>query len=625
VAVVVLLALRTLAALLGRPLPAWDTWRAGSVLPMVLGAVIASAAIGTIAFAAVPSPERVSQTYDAVFHLNAAQSIVQTGDASSLHLYRLTHPTQSTAFYPAVWHSLVALTVQITGVPVTVATNAAWIATAGPVFAFGCAFTAAVLFGGTAFRGEAPALQRPVIAAVSALLASTFVAFPYLLLDFGTLYPNGLAYTTLPVGLALCAAVLAWPAASPWQPESPAPRWRTGLLLLAWLGAAAFTHPRSVVALVALAVPMLVAWFASRMRALSARGERERRRAQRYTLLLVVAVLLLLVLAGVFIYHYYDVASRPISDHLNGPPARAREGFAQALLQGLLTTSLVSPAQSALPPSVLLAAVALAGLVAMALRPGLRWAAVGYLLVVLLYAFAAGSDSDLAKLATGLWDKDKFRILAMLPTIGVPVVAWTVTVGAFEAVAGLRHRRTHDREPRRRTLAAAAAVAALLVAVVTWVGPALGGVSSAIGVVFSLPRSDKHGLLLDEDQSVLLSQVGRFVPAGQTIIDDPWNGSALAWALGQRQTLFPHLGGYWGTERKRIALHLDRYATDPRVCTAVRHLDLHWVLADPQRLWNNRSEAKAFFGIDRAVKGDGVRLVASSGTAGLYRLTACWP
>ena len=51
-------------------------------------------------------------------------------------------------------------------------------------------------------------------------------------------------------------------------------------------------------------------------------------------------------------------------------------------------------------------------------------AAVTYLAIVLLYAAAAGSNSDLAKLATGLWDKDKYRILAMLPTIAVPVVAW---------------------------------------------------------------------------------------------------------------------------------------------------------------------------------------------------------
>ncbi|MDQ1530168.1 MAG: hypothetical protein QOE37_273 [Microbacteriaceae bacterium] len=625
VAVVVLLAVRVLAAMLGAPLPAWDAWRARAVLPVLLAAAIASVAIATIAFAAVPSPDRVSQTYDAVFHLNAAESIVQTGDASSLHLYRLTHPTQSTAFYPAVWHSIVALTAGITHVPITVATNAVWIATAGPVFSLGCAFAAAVLFGGTAFRGEAPALQRTVVAAVAALLASAFVAFPYLLLDFGTLYPNGLAYTTLPVGLALVAAVLAWPAAAPWRPESPGARWRTGLLVVAWLGAAAFTHPRSAVALLALAAPLLVAWFAARMRALAIRGDKERRRARRYTLLLLAGIVLVIALAGLVVYTYYDVASRPIADHLNGPPARARESFGQALLQGLLATSLVSPAQSPLAPSVLLAAVALAGLVAMGLRPGLRWAVAGYLLIVLLYAFAAGSDSDLAKVATGLWDKDKFRILAMLPTIGVPVVAWTVTVGAFEAAAALRQGRAHDREPRPRALIAGAVVAALLVAVVTWVGPALGGVSSAIGVVFSLPRSDKGGLLLDEDQAVLLTEVGRFVPAGQTIVENPWNGSALAWALGGRQTLFPHLGGYWGKERKVVALHLDDYATDPRVCNAVRHLHLHWVLNDPQRLWNNRSEAKAFFGIDRAVKGKGVRLVASSGTAALYRLTACWP
>jgi len=243
---------------------------------------------------------------------------------------------------------------------------------------------------------------------------------------------------------------------------------------------------------------------------------------------------------------------------------------------------------------------------------------------VLLYAAAAGSDSDLAKLATGLWDKDKFRILAMLPTIAVPVVAWTLAAGGTELVAVLR-RRTHRRQdPRNRTVIAAVSAATLLVAAITWFGPALTGVGTAIGIVFSLPDTDKHQRLLDADEVLLLQQVGRFVPAGQVIVDDPWNGTGLAWALGGRQTLFPHLGGYWGTERKLVAEHLDSAPHDPAVCAAVRHLNLHWLLMDPQRLGNNTSEAKAFFGIDRAAAGSGVRLVASSGSTRLYRITACW-
>ena len=56
------------------------------------------------------------------------------------------------------------------------------------------------------------------------------------------------------------------------------------------------------------------------------------------------------------------------------------------------------------------AAALLAALAAAVARRGLRWPVVTVLIVALLYAAAAGSDSDVAKVATGLWDKDKFRI-----------------------------------------------------------------------------------------------------------------------------------------------------------------------------------------------------------------------
>ena len=473
---------------LGVALPPWDTWRPVSWLPVLAGAAIASTAITIVAFAAVPSPDRITQTYDTVFHLNAAASIVGSGDASSLHLYRLTNPGKSLAFYPAVWHSLTALGSEVTGVDIPVAANATWIATAGPVFSLGGAFAAAVLFGRSGLRrDDATAAQRTIVATVAAVLASTFVAFPYLLLDFGTLYPNGLAYTILPAGLALVAALLPFPAAAHWRPEAPGARWRTVLLLLGWAAAAAFAHPRSAVALLVLATPLVVAWFAARMIALAATGQRGRRRARISWLVAVVGAALLVVIAVVVVLHYYSAGGRPISDHLNGPPALARESFPQALLQGLLATSLVVPGQVPLPPSVLLAVVAFVGLIAALLRPGLRWVVVTYLALVLLYGFAAGSDSDLAKIATGLWDKDKFRIVAILPTIGVPLAAWTITAGAAELTGSLRSRVARRNDPRRRTVALVTAAVTALVAVTAWFGPALGGVSSAMGEVFRLP------------------------------------------------------------------------------------------------------------------------------------------
>jgi hypothetical protein len=621
-AVVARLGLRAL----GIAPPPWDTWRPASWVPVLVGAVVATTAITIVAFAHVPSPDRIAQTYDTVFHLNAAASIVDTGDASSLHLYRLTNPGKTIAFYPAVWHSLTALGAETTGVDIAVAANATWIATAGPVFSLGGAFVAAVLFGRAGLRrDDAPAAQRTIVATVAAVLASTFVAFPYLLLDFGTLYPNGLAYTILPAGLAIVATLLPFPVKAPWRPEAPGARWRSVVLLLAWAAAAAFAHPRSAVALLVLGTPLVVAWFAARMVALAATGQRGRRRARLSWLIAVAAAVVLVVLAVLFVLHYYSVGSRPISDHLNGPPALARESFPMALLQGLLATSLVVPGQVPLPPSVLLAVVAFVGLIAALLRPGLRWVVVTYLALVLLYGFAAGSDSDIAKIATGLWDKDKFRIVAILPTIGVPLAAWTITVGAAELTSTLRSRVARRQDPRGRTVAIVTAAVTALVALTAWFGPALGGVSTSLGAVFELPAHQKDGGLLDADETELLEHVGEFVPKGQIIVGNPWNGSALAWALGGRQTLFPHLGGHWTTNGRIIEKHLDDFATNARVCPAVRAEKVHWVITDPGRLRLDPKAAGRFAPIDRVVTRPGAAtLVASSGSTKLWRLDACW-
>src|SRR4051794_13414216 len=297
--VAVLLGCRTLVERRRGRLPGWDSWR--SFAPIGLAALVAAVAVGLLAFGAVPAADRISQTYDAVFHLNAAQYVAQSGDASSLHLYRLVHPTKGLAFYPAVWHSIVALTAGLTGLSIPAATNAAWIGTAGTIFPLGVAFAAATLFGGAGPRRSGPVShQRTLVAATAALLGSAFATFPFLLLDFGTLYPNGLAYTMLPTGLALIALLLPWPERAMWRPE-PAPRGRVLLLAAGWATAALFTHPRSMVAIGALAAPLVVAWFIARMRALAITGERGRRRARTLSILVIGGVVVAAVLALGFI------------------------------------------------------------------------------------------------------------------------------------------------------------------------------------------------------------------------------------------------------------------------------------------------------------------------------------
>ncbi|UNX55745.1 hypothetical protein MF406_05775 [Georgenia sp. TF02-10] len=55
------------------------------------------------------APDALQQIFDPVFHLNAAQTILRTGDASSFGGLDPMYGSATGVFYPAVWHSLVAL------------------------------------------------------------------------------------------------------------------------------------------------------------------------------------------------------------------------------------------------------------------------------------------------------------------------------------------------------------------------------------------------------------------------------------------------------------------------------------------------------------------------------------
>ncbi len=71
-------------------------------------------------------PAHISQTFDAIVHLNTVAFAVDTGDASAFHIGL----TSDIGFYPNGWHTVAALAAQVTGASVPVAVNAANIALA---------------------------------------------------------------------------------------------------------------------------------------------------------------------------------------------------------------------------------------------------------------------------------------------------------------------------------------------------------------------------------------------------------------------------------------------------------------------------------------------------------------
>lgn len=571
-------------------------WRSLSLLG---AAALSSIACGALLLAGIGDPENISLSYDAVFHLSASAAVLETGDASSLSLYEVSNPgTAASDFYPAAWHSLVALIAASAGVGIPVATNAAVVAVAVAAWIPGVVFLTDALFP----RHR----RRTLLLVAAAVLASCFAAFPYLLVDWGTLYPTYLAYALLPAGLGLLVLIL--------RGER---RLLTGGLLAVWLLAEVFAHPRSLPTYAVLATPLLVTAVTVALVRMH-RNEETRRRARLSAVTLVAGAVIALPLALLTLFSLFDTPGRPISDRLNGGPARANQAALDALGQAVGLGPVVSPSETAVPPSVLLAAAVLLGVVLCLRHPSLLWVVASWGALVVLYTLAASSDADAAKVLTGLWYKDKYRLMAALPVLAAPLAALGVATAANALTRLLQARAGRG---------SALVVTSLLLAAVassSWSGPSLQGVVSATRTVFTAADDAATGALIDEDARKLLETVDDHVPEGRLVLGNPWRGAALTWPLGDREPVFPHLTGDWDEPRIVLAQRLDAALVDPAVCAAAEELGATYVFTSGGLLGGGGEPAAFYSGIDRAIGVPGLLTeVAREGDAALYALTAC--
>jgi len=200
----------------------------------------------------------------------------------------------------------------------------------------------------------------------------------------------------------------------------------------------------------------------------------------------------------------------------------------------------------------------------------------------------------------------------VLPTVAVPLA----TIGILHAARIVSSQRTH---------ASVVAAATALVATTAWWSPATTRELDAVRDAFALHPADTQGVFVDDDEYEFLLRLDEHVPEGALVAGNPWNGSTMAWAVGGRRALFPHLVGEWSPDALIVATSLDRARDDPSVCEAVRRLDLEYVLDDPGMLWGNPAEADAFHGISAAPASGVLTEIARAGETVLYRISGCDP
>jgi hypothetical protein len=350
-------------------------------------------------------------------------------------------------------------------------------------------------------------------------------------------------------------------------------------------------HPNVVVSL------LLLVTAAGATIAVQWATEPSRQQGRRFTGVLVGGVVVALL-------ELWFVGRSPVFAAVRGTSWPRRESLAQAAGEW------VAAAPQRVPVPVLLALLVGVGFVAAVRSPRDRWLAVAHLAAGAAFVLVAGSDSTSVRALSGPWYDDPFRLAALLGVTAVPLAvlgverAGVAVLGLVGQVAG-----------RVRWTGLVVPLLALLV-----VGLTGGGYARANARVLATWYAGTP--LAGPQEQALLARLPRWVPEGTSVAGNPWNGSALAGAIGGVPVLYPHLQGDWGADRDAVAADLDEAATSPSVCAAARRLHVGFVVDGSVTFWPGDRRQAAYAGLSVAGR-PGFERVDSGGRLTLYRITAC--
>ncbi|WP_432393930.1 DUF6541 family protein [Pseudarthrobacter sp. L19] len=536
--------------------------------------------------------DNISQTFDNVFHLNAVRYIVDTGNASSLRVSGFTSSTGMGGFYPAAWHDVASLTQQLTGSTVPAAVNATNVAISGLVWPLSCLLLATSLFG-----------HRRIVVVTAAAMSAGFSSFPYLMLDFGVLYPNLLSIALLPAAIGFAAMALR--AAKGLE----VPTLTAWLLAVGAVPGVALAHPSTLMALLAWTLPAVAAAGLALVRRWRGRWGTARSTVAvalgfaAYTAVLLVAWKLV----------------RPDEAQSTWQPI---QGLAQAFGQALTS------APQGRPIPWFIFAATLAGIWAMLRHRRQLWLLAMFAISCIMFIVVSGYPfGPFRTWFTGVWYNDPFRLAALLPVAALPVAALGVlwladdvipTVWNRIGAAGDRVRALRVSASRSKAASAAAALVAFAgVLLLTQGGTVSAAVASAAGSYALTPASR----LVDSNEMKLLVRAGQEIPADIVVVSSPWTGASMVYAIADRKSLTPHIFSEFGADTSAILNRLNQAGTDPKICDIVRKMKTYYVLDFGTREIHGAVHTMpGLVGMDTNPE---FSLVDHEGEAKLYKVTSC--
>lgn len=521
----------------------------------------------------IADPDAISQTNDAVFHMNAVRFILENTDASSLHVSGMIG---GNGFYPAAWHAIVSLIVLLTGTSIPVAANALTIVIGTMVWSIGIAWLTRVL------------TSSDVVAGVAAILSGALQTFPLLMFQWGVLFPNALSIAILPAAVALVISLRPW--------EDLALRWRpivrSVVFLFVALAALVFSQPAALLPWAAI----LALWATAQLMTTSG--------VSRY----LRGALIAAMWAGLAVL-WLTLSRQTSGSHW--PPFR---GKLEALLDVILN------GQLRIPFAIGVSMFMVVGLVVAWRAVRMRWFVFAWLLVSGLYLLVAAVGAPLIRVnVLGAWYADPYRIAALAPLVVIPLAALGLhtLVGLVVRLA----RRGEGGSERPEAIATLLSAVVFMVVLVLVRPVAMPSFIEATFDEESRYAADADSFL-SPDERALLESLDEYVEPGARVLSNPSTGAGFGY-LFSGVDVFPRT---WSTPRSEawavLAASLRDASTDPAVCEALA------AYSDPEYVLD--------FGIGDVTPGryesegmtdfagrPGFEKVAEVGDASLWRITAC--
>lgn len=533
----------------------------------------------------------ISQTYDANFHLNAIRYIVDTGNASSLHLASMTAGDNPAAFYPAAWHSIAALMLSTTGAETPVIANALTVVIGGIIWPL----TVIYLVRNLA-KVSGPALLA------TGILCSAYVGFPLLLIFFGVLYPNALSIALMPAGLALVAQLFR---------ATRVRRIQTIPALLMGLPTAlgiALAHPNGIMSLLVMLVPLIL-YVGIRPLYRASQGRTRPLPAALQTLGSAAILALIWFLWGVV-----------------RPPKEAG-GWNPVIRQPHAVGEFILNDPAGQGHIWLASLLALGGIyVLIRQRSTLiwligSWAYMGYFYV----AIRAMAWEDGRDWVTGVWYHDHFRVASIIPLVSIPLAAFAIDHLTQKMARPLTLKTG-------KPALAFAAITTLLAGGLTYGTQNATYLRGFINYSFWTHDPDPTSPLLTGDEYALLYAIDQYVPEDAGIIVNPWTGAGLAYAISGRKVTAYHTNYSETADTQTLNRDLNRVLTDPAICETINRTNTRYAIYFGNQEINEHVSGKhslAYNSLEYLAdpevidSGQVAEVLYRSGGATLYKITAC--